>query len=300
MPLLLGVWMLLQRPPGRWHLPLVLAMTLVAIGFKEQGLVIVPVVMVAWWTGAPSADRRVVISVVALAVAYVALRLSWGGRWATFEQAIGVGFVEYEPSEALARFGEHPYGIYAYNALSTIANWQLIQHLSSTMMTAVIVWWGARAFGEASRQGWSTDARLCLALIAALLACGVLSFNYSRDRLGGMALVLYAVASASALQAAMGQLLQARPLRFATGGAALLLLALMWQTRAIGTIESERVTSYRNQMEWLIAVPPRRIEFAERETYLEIMKSMFSQGTAADLPRPTRYPIWVLRTLGVQ
>jgi hypothetical protein len=141
---------------------------------------------------------------------------------------------------------------------------------------------------------------LCLALIAALLGCGVLSFNYSRDRLGGMALVLYAVASAVALETAARQLLQTRTPRFVIGAAALAVTAMMWQTRAIGTIESERVTSHRNQLEWLTALPSRRVEFAERPTYLQIMDSMFAQGTAPGLPRPTRYPTWVLRTLGVQ
>ena len=43
MPLIVLVWILLQRVPRWWHAPAIVALTLVAIGFKEQGLVIVPV-----------------------------------------------------------------------------------------------------------------------------------------------------------------------------------------------------------------------------------------------------------------
>ena len=50
MPMALAVWMLLERDPRWWHAPVILVVTLVAIGFKEQGLVIAPLVVAAWWT----------------------------------------------------------------------------------------------------------------------------------------------------------------------------------------------------------------------------------------------------------
>src|SRR6185436_7843930 len=43
MPLALIVWMLAERERRTWHGPAIVALALIAIGFKEQGLVIIPV-----------------------------------------------------------------------------------------------------------------------------------------------------------------------------------------------------------------------------------------------------------------
>src|SRR5687768_155728 len=53
MPVALGVLMLLERRATALHGPLIVALALLAVGFKEQGLVVVPVVLTAWWAGAP-------------------------------------------------------------------------------------------------------------------------------------------------------------------------------------------------------------------------------------------------------
>ena len=42
------VWTLLERDNRSWHGSAIVALTLVAIGFKEQGLVLVPLVVSAW------------------------------------------------------------------------------------------------------------------------------------------------------------------------------------------------------------------------------------------------------------
>src|SRR5262245_30830545 len=92
MPLALAVWMLLNREPRPWHAPLIVALTLMAIGFKEQGLVIVPAALVAWWTRARGATRGLTATLTAIAIAYVVFRLQWRAEWPVFEQAIGLGF----------------------------------------------------------------------------------------------------------------------------------------------------------------------------------------------------------------
>src|SRR6185503_17494144 len=74
MPLALIAWVLLNREPRRWHAPVIVALTLIAIGFKEQGLVLVPLVAVCWWTRAPGATRGLAATLAALAVAYVLFR----------------------------------------------------------------------------------------------------------------------------------------------------------------------------------------------------------------------------------
>jgi hypothetical protein len=126
----------------------------------------------------------------------------------------------------------------------------------------------------------------------------VLSFNYSRERLGGMAVVFYAIAVFLALRTVAERTLDAPRARFAAIGLALALLGAAWQTRAVATLEYVRATALRNQLEWLVLLPERRMEFAKRPVYLRIMESMIEQGTDASGPRPTRYPEWVARTIG--
>jgi len=322
MPLALIAWMLMNRQPRSWHAPTIVALTLIAIGFKEQGLVLVPLAVVCWWTGAPGATRGLVATLAALGVAYVLFRLQWRGEWPVFEQAIGLGFREMEVPEATQRFGNFPYWIYAYNAMSTISNalfaepgrgvfrivqawsegraqaWQFAHVGSSIGLTGVMAWWGLRSLRDARSDGWSLESRACVATAVVLLACGALSFNYSRERLSGMAVVFYGIAAFFALRAAAARALEAKRMRFAVTGLALLVLSAAWQTRVLATVEYVRATAWRSHMEWLVMLPDRRLEFAERPAYLGIMNAMIEQGTEPAGPRPTRYPEWVALTIG--
>jgi hypothetical protein len=322
MPLGWAAWMLVERARRAWTTGLVLLLTLIAVGFKEQGLVIVPVVVVAWWMGAPGASRTLVITLVMATLVYLGLRLQWRGAWPLFEQAMGLGFTEIEPAEAIARFGRFPYGIYAYNAASTAGNllfseptrgrfviteflvqarpwpWAMNHLLTSVSLTGLIAWWAVpRLVGDRRQGTWSTDSRLAVATAVAVLACGALSFNYSRDRLGGMAVPFYAASAYSALCAFLNSW-NRRTGRHALAGALLVLgLSIGWPLRALGTLEFARRTSLRNQIEWLTEMPSRRLEFAERPEYLATMGTMIAQGTAAGVPEPTAYPTWFARAL---
>jgi hypothetical protein len=313
MPLAVLVWILLNRERQSWSGAAIVALTLLAIGFKEQGLVLVPVIAVAWWMGAPGVSRRVIATLAVIVAVYVTARLLWSGQWPMFEQAVGFGFREMEPPEAIDRFGGFPYGIYAYSAASTVANvlfseptrgvfrivndvmldrayaWEINHLLSSAALTGVILWWGISLL-RGREQRWSLESRTFIALIVALLACGILSFNYSRDRLGGMAVPFYAMAAFYALRTLATRTSEARAALSASGAIALMLLSAAWQVRAVGTIESVRVFSLRAQAGWLTELPQRRQEFAERAVYLRIMNSMIDQGLDQAIPRPTRYP----------
>ena len=314
MPLALAVWHLLVAPPRWWHTPAVLAMSVIALGFKEQGLAIVAVVVAAWATRAQGATRAQAVSAVLLAAGYVAVRLAWHSRMATFEQAIGFGFSELDPPTATARFGSFPAAIYAYTALATVANvvfseptsgifsivaamtrgtaerWQFIHLASSVGLTVLMAFWGVAAISRARHEGWTDESRSVVALVLTLAACGALGFNYSRDRLGGMATPFYALAAYYALRACAHRAAALQPWRFRAAAAGLLLLAGLWHVRAIGTAEAVKVTALRNQVEWLTGLPQRRREFADRPVYLSILATLHAQGTAESRPRPTNYP----------
>jgi hypothetical protein len=244
--------------------------------------------------------------------------------WPLFEQSVGLGFIEIEPRDAAVRFGAFPFFVYAYSGASTIANvlfseptrgvfsivhhliqgrpevWEMIHLFSSLGLTAVIAWWGIRSLKTTTWDRWSPESRVFIAMLVALLASGVLSFNYSRDRLGGMALVFYALAAFHAVRAAAARTLGAPGRRFVVASLGLALLAAAWHTRVASTIEIARIFALRNQTEWLVMLPERRREFAERPVYLHIMQTMIDQGTERTAPYPTRYPRWIDRTLGLQ
>ena len=322
MAIALIVWILVNQERSRWHAPLIVALTLVAIGFKEQGLVIVPVVIVAWWTGAPGASRGTAALLTVIAAGYVGLRLSGGASWELFQQDVGLGFGEIDKATASARFAAFPYWMYAYNSTSTLGNmlfaeptrgtfrivraivngepemWQALHVISSAGTTGLITWWGVRSLKSQAGGPWSLQSRLFVALIAALLGCAALSFNYSRDRLGGMAVVFYAMATFFAVREAASRMFAATRMRLVMAGLGLAILATAWQTRTVATLEYARVHSWGNQEEWFVRLPTRRLDFAHRPVYLEIMESMIEQGTDPSAPHPTRYPDWVLRTTG--
>jgi hypothetical protein len=290
------------------------------VGFKEQGLVIVPVAIVAWWMRAPSASRNLIVALVTLTAAYVAARLYWHRQGPLFEQALGYGFGGLDPRTVEHTLG-FPYWVFAYNGLSTVSNvpfaeptrgtftitndlingqsqhWEVVHLLSSTLLTGVIAWWGIGSLRREAGGGWSVESRTFVAMLTALAASGALSFDYSRDRLGGMALVFYALAAYFALRSAARLAIHTRGWRTAGLGVLLVAIGCLWQVRAVATAEQARRTSWRNQTEWLTDVPKRRVDFAERPVYREIMESMIRQGITPGVPEETPYPEWLARTL---
>lgn len=325
MPLALIVWMLVTRAPRLWHGPVIVLLTLIAIGYKEQGLVIAPVVVIAWWTRAPGATNRVTAAVVAATMAYLIFRFSFRANWPVFEQSVGFGFQTLEPNEALARFGTFPYGMYLYNAISTVSSvlfseptsglflitrdvtaghvqpWELLYIVASVTLTATIAWWSRRVIPGFGRDGWTPDGRVALAFLASLLASGALSYLYSRDRLGGMTVIFYALASYAAIRHLAEQTSRVEGVtnrRFVCTASLLAVIALTWHVRAVGTLEWTRRMSESNYVDWLTQVPQRQLEFADRGIYLGIMSRMVHQGTAPDSARPSNYPGLVQRSMG--
>jgi hypothetical protein len=306
-PIGLVVWIILERQYRWWHGPAVVALLVLAVGFKEQGLVLVPVVLVAWAMGAPGVRGGTAVVVTVLAVAYVGFRLVNRGSGPLFEQDVGFGFARLSPEETITRFGSFPPVIFAYSAFATMANVLfseptggvfevaaavvrgrpdpvgLLNLISSVAMTGLIAAW---AF-----TSWSNprDRRLSAALVASLVACGALSFDYSRDRLGGMAIVFYALAAFHATRALAIRLPSVSLQYCRIGAASLLVLAGAWQLRALNTLEGARETAFKNRREWITGVAGRQVEFADRPVYLQIMKRLEPQGVTHDAPQPTRY-----------
>jgi hypothetical protein len=306
-PIALLVWMVIERRHAWWHGPAIVALLVVAVGFKEQGLVVVPVVIAAWLAGAPGVRRGTVAVVTLLAVAYLGYRFANRGALELFQQDVGFGFVRLSPDEAAARFGSFPLAIFAYNALATIGNvlfseptggvfsatasvlrgrpdpFLLLNLVSSIAVTAAVAWWAVTTRSNPSER------RLTVALVVSLLACGALSFDYSRDRLGGMAVVFYALAAFHAVRALARRTMDVSAPGFGMSVVSLLILAGACQLRALNTLEGARETSFKNRREWITGTAQRRVEFADRGVYLQLMERLEPQGIGQAAPQPTRY-----------
>jgi hypothetical protein len=323
MPIVVTVLLLLERERRPWHGPVIVALTLVAVGFKEQGLVLVPFVMVAWWMRAPGVGRGTAATLAAIGVAYVLFRLvTRDGTGPQFEQDVGFLFQSFSSTEAEARFGAFPW-IYAYSAASTVANvllaeptdgvfrfaraltegqtqpWHIVYFGSSLVLTSTIAWWGIGTLRRSRESGWSPEARLFAGLVVVIAACGALSFNYSRERLGGMAVPLLAIAAFFAVRAAAVRAAEASRTVAVIASLLLALLAGAWQLRAVYTLEFTRQRTVNSHREWITDLRSRREEFATRGTYVRMLEALVPQGTDPSAPvRPMRPPRWVMRLLG--
>lgn len=181
MPAAVLVWRLLESPRRPWTSPAIVALTILAVGFKEQGLVIVPIVILAAMMDAPGASRRLAAVTFVLTIGYLAVRLAFRSAWPLFEQSLGVGLSVVEPAEAVRRFGAFPFPMYVYNSLATMANvvaaepsggtfvmtrdllagrplpWELVHVISSVGLSALIAWWGGGVDGAAPRVDAGTS-----------------------------------------------------------------------------------------------------------------------------------------------
>ena len=271
---------------------------------------------------APGATRTTTAVVVASVVAYLAMRLATSGGWSPFEQDVGFGFSKLSAAEASARFGAFPLWMYAYNAASTAANvlfseptdgqfrivwdvihrqfdvWELNHVVSSTVLTVLIAWWGLGTLKRNAGRPWSAESRLFVAAVVSIAASGALGFNYSRDRLGGMAVVFYAMAAYFAVRAAAERAVNATGTRQVVAGFALLLLGGAWGLRAVGTVEDVRLASAKNRREWIVDMQERRTNFARQPNYLRIMETMAAQGLDPSSAQPASYPRWFRAWVG--
>jgi hypothetical protein len=323
MPMALLVWMLLEREYRWWYTPVILVLTMVAIGYKEQGLVIAPVVVGAWWMRSPGARRTTTAVVVLAVLAYLVMRFTTSGHWALFEQDVGFGFGSLGEEEATARYGDGPWILYAYSAMATIGNilfaepsrgtfvvtdhvlsgearpWEWINVISSTLMTALIAWWGTVTLRRDWRaERWSAESRLAIVLVLVLGASGALGFNYARDRLGGMAVPFYAAAAYFAVLFAAERAGAGSLKRLATVALLLVMLAGAWHLRAIGTLHDVRLRAARTHRTWITSPHASRVRLAHRPTYLSIMRTMTPQGTDPARARRPTYPAWLIALIG--
>jgi hypothetical protein len=129
--------------------------------------------------------------------------------------------------------------------------------------------------------------------VLSIAASGALSFNYPRDRLGGMAVVFYAIASYYALREAGGLIGHAGRARVAAAAIPLVVLTLGWQLRAIGTVDALNERALSNFRGWIATRQMERARHATEPEWLRILNALEAQGTRPPRQRTTADGVWV-------
>jgi hypothetical protein len=213
--------LVLARSQGGQWTDIAVALTFVAATFTvESGLLVWVVVVAAWLTGARGISTRGVAIVTGLLAAYLVLRFAYlrTGVPALSERSSGFGLQQLGPDELQRRFGAWPYGFYAYNVVSSIltvlfsepragiwtipaeflrgrvAGGTIINVVSSTVTTALIVWFVANRRRAWLQRKFDRDDQVVFVALVVLVANAVISYGYTKDEIMGPAGVFYALA----------------------------------------------------------------------------------------------------------
>lgn len=221
MLMVLGAILLVMTPRLRggyeWIL---LPLTLLALLWLEVGVLILPVVMVAWLIGAPGASWRSVAASLSALTIYLGGRFLSGPGVGLSSPDTGLGFSAISSAESEALFQHAPWLFWIYNSGATlltvlasepragefrfiasllrgaVPSWMWLHVLSSLCTTAIIA--------GALPMMWSRPLRdRVVAAAGAVLVIGgsLLGFLYTRDRIAlpvgiGYAMMLYVALSA--------------------------------------------------------------------------------------------------------
>jgi hypothetical protein len=287
---------------------------------KEQGLAVAAMLAVGGLAGAPGVTRRTGRSIALAAIGYLVARMIHLSVGPPFLRDVGLGFTMLSEVEANLRYGDWPWPIYAYNAAATAAHvlvgeptrgvfevtraiWmgtvlpaQWIQVVALSTITLLVGWWSLQVF----KDGLVERRWLVWVFLAALAATSALGFNYTRDRLDGVAVTVYAVVAYFAVRDALAQVVSWPRPRLAAAATAFAVLVLAWQTRAAGTVYYVRETAWQNRKEWILDYYERQHDDRHANaTYQRLMTTMRAQGRDPSVPNQP-LPRWINTVMGFQ
>ena len=243
-----------------------------AVLFTEAGVIVACLWLAAWWLGA--ARWQTAAGAVLVLALYATLRLltntnPFPGPFVT-ESGVLFQVISREEQESL--FGGQAWIFYLYNTLSTlltvlfsepragiyvaldalvhetpVRTWQVINWLTSTASmlligSAAVIWW--RAHDSEKRQ------LLILGLVV-LLANSALGYLYLRDRIPSVAGIYYALLLGLSVETLWKRRSELQSVIAWTGTALLLIvLAVGWGHRAVGTVVLARDGAWSAKDEW--------------------------------------------------
>jgi hypothetical protein len=275
----LAAFAVAQSRGGWWaDLAAVLIFALASLTL-ESGLLVWLVVVTAWLLGMGGISTRGVMLVTMLLGAYLYLRFAYfsTGLPDLMERSSGFGTARLEPEELTRRFGQWPYGFYAYNVVSSIVSvllsepragvWELVGDLSagrmvpgsvvnvgsSAITTAAIGWYALRRRHAWIARTFSQGDRIVLTALVLLAGNAALSYAYTKDEIMSPAGVFYALAAAVAIHEALQAFARgAWQRRREYVAAALLVIASSgWAIRSLGLHYRMHEMAYYVRNEWV-------------------------------------------------
>ena len=268
----------LARTSGGWLVDAAAAAVLVfSLLTLETGVLVWVILVAARVAGARGVSRRSVALATAVLAGYVAWRTLYlhVGAPGFDERPTGFGFRVLEPSEVMARFKDHPLPFYVYNfgsalltvlfgeprggvwrfaaglSRGTVAPWQVINVVSSTLTTCVLAWYIAKRAAAWARRSIRPDDLVVVLFLAVLPANAVLCIVYVKDVIMSPAGVFYALAAAVALRELLTGTGHQRAARSrALAAAVLVCVSTLWGWRLLGIHYSLRAEAAKVRAEW--------------------------------------------------
>jgi hypothetical protein len=316
----LGVFVIARQPP-RWFFPVLVCLLLAfALSVIESGAMVWVVAVCCAAAGMRGMTRSSVIAATLVLGAYLlaryALEISSPGIGG---HGSGFGATFYSPDELKQRFAAHPLPFYAYNiggALLSILFSEprngvyslaiarhaggahpvlIINVLSSSIITAVIVWYAATRIGR-SRAVWSDSERAFLVSCMVIIANAALNAAYMKDEIISVGGLFYAVAAFIAVRA----LLDTTPRRTLASGALIAVLlatsAGLWAFRAAGMHYVLRYDAFKTRNDWVeVLRPDKREDWPRDERELAITRAIRDEVIARRVASPSFMPRWADR-----
>jgi hypothetical protein len=267
MVLVLAAAVLALTPHTRGYEWVLLPLTLLALLWLELGVLIVPLVAIAWLMNAPGTTWRSVVASVSALAAYGLIRLTLSSGAGLTSPETGLGFATITPAQSAELFAHGRWLLWLYNVSATlmtvlfseprsgkfeftralldgeVAGWMWLHVLTSLVTTAFI-------FGALPgvRRRPPRD-RLVAAFGAVLIVGGgALGFLYTRDRIALPVGLGYAMLAYAAMASATER--RGPAWRTITSGALVAVLAVVWSVRAAEAYVGLRDTAWSYYVEW--------------------------------------------------
>lgn len=268
----------LARSRGGWLVDVagivLLAFSLLTL---ETGILVWVIFAAAYASGDRGMSFRGVLLATAVVAGYVAFRTLYLhiGAPGLDERSTGFGFRVLEPSEVSARFAANPAPLFLYNYASalltvlfaeprggvwrfaagawnnTLSPWEVINVVTSSLTTAVIVWYVARRARAWTRWNIDPDDRLVLLFLVVLLANALLCVVYVKDVIMSPAGVFYALAASVAMRELLFRS-RSRSLRLVRALTVILLAVIStgWGWKLLGIHYNLRATAAQTRSDW--------------------------------------------------
>jgi hypothetical protein len=259
----------------------------------ESGLMVWVVAVSAWACGMRGVSGRGIAAMTILHGGYLWFRfvaLSVPGVGLDIGRDSGFGATMLSPDELQRRFGDNPFPLYAYNAVTsvlsvlfsdpdrgvfhTIRTWRegtmparlYIATIPSVVTTGLIAWF---AVTRVRARAWTSPTRhdqLMFVFAAVLIANAPFAYAYAKHEIISVAGAFYAFAAYVATRHAIGSGGPKAPGYQGQGVARVALclllgaLAAAWAFRSAGVHHMLQTQAYRERLEWARLDPERIAE----------------------------------------